>query len=62
MLKNRFIKAFTLFSLALTLLACQSNKQEQLVTWGYVTGDPILDAGHEGNFYPQAIAKGQTAE
>jgi len=62
MLKNRLIKAFALFLLALTLLGCQSNKQEQLVTWGYVTGDPILDAGHEGNFYPQAVGKGQIAE
>jgi len=62
MLKTRLMKAFALFSLALTLLACQSNKPEQLVTWGYVTGDPILDAGHEGNFYPQAVDEGQVAE
>ena len=44
------------------LTACQSNKQEQqLVTWGYITGDPILDAGYEGNFYPQVVHEGEGA-
>jgi hypothetical protein len=34
---------------------------QQLVTWGYITGDPILDAGHEGNFYPQVIRENEGA-
>ena len=53
--QNTFIATF--FFIA----ACQSNKQEQLVTWGYITGDPILDAGHEGNFYPQVIRENEGA-
>ncbi len=43
------------------LTACQGNKPEQLVTWGYTTGDPILDAGYEGNFYPQVVHEGEGA-
>ncbi|MDC9729517.1 MAG: hypothetical protein PSN04_09380 [Methyloprofundus sp.] len=43
------------------LTACQSSKPEQLVTWGYITGDPILDAGQEGNFYPQIVHENEGA-
>jgi hypothetical protein len=58
---KKLIHRILLLLLFSFIAACQSNKQEQLVTWGYITGDPILDAGHEGNFYPQVIRENEGA-
>ncbi|MDT8425974.1 MAG: hypothetical protein RQ733_08355 [Methyloprofundus sp.] len=30
----------------------EDHSYNQPISWGYTVGDPVLDTGHSGNFYP----------
>lgn len=69
-MNNRLIKML-ISALLLSLTACETgifvrkphyyDHHPHVVNWGYTTGDPMLDAGYYGNFYPQAVYQSEGA-
>ncbi len=62
------LKAFLITLLLTSLSACESgffirdshsHHNNQPISWGYTVGDPVLDAGYYGNFYPSNSPYGQ---
>jgi len=61
---NRLLTNVLLGAILLSLTACETgifvrpphyhDHHQHPVSWGYTTGDPMLDAGYYGTFYPQA--------
>jgi len=65
---NRLLTKVLLSAILLSLTACETgifirkphyhdhdhDRSQHAVSWGYTTGEPMLDAGYYGTFYPQA--------
>ncbi|WP_174483183.1 hypothetical protein [methanotrophic endosymbiont of Bathymodiolus puteoserpentis (Logatchev)] len=69
---NYILKATLLTFLIISLSACETGffvrdshshyyggDYNQPISWGYTVGDPLLNTGYSGNFYPYNLPYGQ---
>lgn len=68
---NNILLKMIIATLLVSLSGCETglflrkphyhDHHPRAVSWGYTTGDPMLDAGYYGTFYPQAVYEGEGA-